>query len=95
METALIGALIAALAAVFAAVMSWTAARPARQSSDRTHAWARITWAVGIQPDDPAYDISRAVLRRMRKLRWAPEDDRTLADLIARGATPGPEETGC
>lgn len=95
METALIGALIAALAAVFAAVMSWTAARRARQSSDRTHAWTRITWAVAVEPDDPAYDISRAVLRRIRKLRWAPEDDRSLADLIVRGAAQDAEEPGC
>jgi len=83
MVTALIGAVIAAAAAVFAAVMSWSAARRARQSSDRTHAWTRITWAVDVAPDDPPYDISRTVLLSMRDLRWAPKDDRELAAQIA------------
>ncbi len=95
METAVIGAAIAAAAAVFAAVMSWSAARRARQSQDRTHARTRIVWAASLRADDPAYDIPRTVLASIAILRWAPEDDRALAAELTGPDRPAGEEAPC
>ena len=81
MDTALIAAVIAAAAAVFAAVMAWLAASQARRSNDRSHAWNRIVWTVSGE-HVPEHDISERVLTSMRDLRWAPRDDRALAESL-------------
>ena len=78
METALIASIAAAASAV-AAILSWIAALQARRSHDRNHAWERLTWAVRSHSTRTEHDISRTVLERLRKVRWAPKEDRNLA----------------
>jgi hypothetical protein len=79
-DTALVAAVIAAVAAVFAAAMSLLAARQARRSNDRGHAWTRITWAAARIPSDAEYDISTTVLQKIAAVGWASRDDRDLAE---------------
>jgi hypothetical protein len=93
MDTPLVAAVIAAVAAVFAASMSWLAASRARRSSDRAHAWQRITWAVDPARTPAEYDISRTVLRQLGEVPWVPSDDRvTVRVLLDRSGRPRDDE---
>ncbi|MDP4332584.1 hypothetical protein Q7F20_04325 [Curtobacterium sp. A7_M15] len=72
-------ALIAAAAAIVAAVVSWFGAFQNSRTTDRDHAWRRLTWAVRRAETQSEYDISRTVLKRLMNVRWAPKPDRNLA----------------
>jgi hypothetical protein len=79
MDTALVAAVIAALAAILAAVVSWFGAFQSRRSTDRDHAWDRLTWAIRANTTESEYDISTTVLRRLTEVPWAPKEDQNLA----------------
>jgi hypothetical protein len=79
MDTALVAAVIAAVVSLLAAALSWVAALRARRARERHHAWERLVWALRANAPGVEYDISKAVLRRLRSLGSIPEPDRKLA----------------